>query len=99
MASKGHSTGGYKETNLAKVRWMIRASTSVFAAALGKANWAIDSPLKPTVIVCSRAVISSGKANGKANAASVDVDVVSGLYAVLSVNISLSSLRSIDLMT
>lgn len=78
---------------------MIRASTSVVAGAFGSANCAIDSPLKPIVMVCWRAVISRGKANGKVNAAAVSLEEVSGAYAVLSVNSNFSSFRSIDLMT
>lgn len=78
---------------------MIRASTSVVAAAFGNANCAIDSPLYPTVMVCSRAVISKGNANGKVNAAAVSLEEVNGPYAVLSVNSSFSSFKSIDLMT
>lgn len=81
-----------------KARCMIRASTSVVVWPLGMANWAKSDPSKPSVMVCSSAETSNGKANGKVKVAAVDLLLVTGANGDWVENINESSSRSIDLI-
>lgn len=83
---------------LSNVRCITRVITFVLVGAFGNDNWANVVPSNPMASVCSRAEISIGKSNGRVNAASVELLLVDGLYAVLSVNKSWSWLRLMDLM-
>lgn len=77
---------------------MIRAATSVVVWPLGMASWPKSDPSKPSVMVCSSAETSNGKANGKVKAAAVDLLLVTGANGDWIENINESSLRSIDLI-
>lgn len=64
------------------VKEITLVSTLVVLGPLGMTSSANECPSVPTVMFCARAIISTGKANGKVKAAVASLLLVEGSYAV-----------------